>query len=59
MQGTKKSISTWFKNKDKILSSLEEGQNIKWLRFRGAAHDALSQAGFKWFPVKTFPYWAQ
>ena len=37
------------KNKDKILSSLEEGQNIKRQRFLGAAHEALGQSGFKWF----------
>ena len=42
-------ISTWVKNKDKILSSLEEGQNVKRLKLGGAAHEALDQALFKWF----------
>ena len=42
-------ISTWVKNKDKILSSLKKGQNIKPQKLRGAAHKALDQAVFKWF----------
>ena len=44
-----KNISTWAKNKDRILSSLEEGQNVKRQKLCGAAHEALDQAVFKWF----------
>ena len=45
----KNTISAWVKNKDKILPSLEEGQNIKRQKVLGAAHEALDQAVFKWF----------
>ena len=31
------------------MSSLEEGQNVKQQKLRGAAHEALDQAAFKWF----------
>ena len=44
----KDTISTWVKNKDKILSSLKEGQNVKQRKLRGAAHEALDQ-DVKWF----------
>ena len=45
----KNTISTWVKNKDKILSSLQEGQNVKQQKLRGATYEALGQAVFKWF----------
>ena len=45
----KNTISTWVKNKDKILSSLGEGQNVKQQKLCSAAHEALDQAAFKWF----------
>ena len=31
------------------MSSLEEGQNVQQQKLRGAAHEALDQAVFKWF----------
>ena len=38
----KNTISTWVKDKDKILSRLEEGQNVKdGQKLRGAAPEAL------------------
>ena len=46
---SKNAISSWVKNKDKILSSLGEGQNVKRQKLYGAAHEALDQAVFKWF----------
>ena len=60
----KNTISTWIKNKDKILSSLEKGQNVKRRKLRAGAHEALDTAAFKWFlnmrnvsfNVKTFHY---
>ena len=45
----KNTISTWIKNKDKILSSLEKGQNVKRRKLRAGAHEALDAAVFKWF----------
>ena len=45
----KNTISKWVKNKDKILSSLEKGQNVKRQRPPVAAHEALDQAVFEWF----------
>ena len=45
----KNTISTWIKNKDKVLSSPEEGQNVKRQKLRGAAHETLDQAIFKCF----------
>ena len=39
-------ISPWVKNKDKILSPLEEGQNVKWQKLRGAAHETVGQPVF-------------
>ena len=42
-------ITTWVKNIDKILSSLEEGQNVRWQKLRGAVAEALDQAVFKLF----------
>ena len=45
----KNTISTWIKNKDKILSSLEKGQNVKRRKLRPGAHEALDAAVFKWF----------
>ena len=45
----KNTTSTWIKNKDKILSSLEKGQNVKRRKLRAGAHEALDAAIFKWF----------
>ena len=45
----KNAISKWVKNKHKILSSLEERQNVKCQKLREAAHEALDQVVFKWF----------
>ena len=45
----KNTTSTWIKNKDKILSSLEKGQNVKRRKLRAGAHEALDAAVFKWF----------
>ena len=45
----KNTISTWIKNKDKIFSSLEKGQNVKHRKLRAGAHEALDAAVFKWF----------
>ena len=45
----KNTISTRIKNKDKILSSLEKGQNVKRRKLRAGAHEALDAAIFKWF----------
>ena len=45
----KNTISTWIKNKDKMLSSLEKGQNVKHRKLRAGAHEALDAAVFKWF----------
>ena len=45
----KNTISTWIKNKDKILSSLEKGQNVKRRKLRAGAQEALDAAVFKWF----------
>ena len=42
-------ISTWIKNKNKILSSLEKGQNAKRRKLRAGAHETLDAAVFKWF----------
>ena len=36
----KNTISTWIKNKDKILSSLEKGQNVKRQKIHAGAHEA-------------------
>ena len=49
----KNTTSTWIKNKDKILSSLEEGQNVKRRKLRAGAHEALDVAVFKWFLNKS------
>ena len=43
----KNTISKWIKNKDKILSSLEKGQNVKPQKLRAGAHEALDAAVFK------------
>ena len=45
----KNTISTWIKNKDKILSSLEKGQNVKRRKLCTGAHKALGAAVFKRF----------
>ena len=45
----KNTISAWTKNKDKILSSLEKGQNVKRRKLRAGAQEALEAAVFKWF----------
>ena len=45
----KNTISTWIKNKDQILSSLEKGQNVKLRKLRAGAHEALEAAVLKWF----------
>ena len=45
----KNTISTWIKNKDKILSSLEKGQNVKRRKLGAGAHEVLDAAVFKWF----------
>ena len=45
----KNTISTWIKNKDKILSSLEKGQNVIRRKLCAGAHEALDAPVFKWF----------
>ena len=45
----KNTISTWIKNKDKVLSSLEKGKNVKRRKLRAGAYEALDAAVFKWF----------
>ena len=45
----KSTILTWFKNKDEILSLLEEGQNVKSQKLRDASHESLDHGVFKWF----------
>ena len=43
----KNTISAWVKNKNKILSSLEEGKNVKRQKLRCEAHKTLDQVVFK------------
>ena len=44
----KHTISTWVKNKDKILSSLEK-QNVKCKKLYAGDHKTLEAAVFNWF----------
>ena len=37
------------KNKEKILSSLEEEQNVTWQKLWCVVHESLHQAVFEWF----------
>ena len=42
-------ISTWLKNKDKIMKAYEEGSHQRQLRLNGSTHNNLDKALFKWF----------
>ena len=42
-------ISTWVKNKDKILKAYEEGNSPKTQKLRTSDHDQLDRALYKWF----------
>ena len=42
-------ISTWVKNKDKILKAYEEGNSPKTRKLRTSDHDQLDRALYKWF----------
>ena len=46
---TRNTISTWVKNKDKILKAYEEGNSPKTQKLRTSDHDQLDRALYKWF----------
>ena len=45
----KNTIYTWVKNRDKILLSLEKGQNVKRQKLRPRAHEVSDAAVFEQF----------
>ena len=45
----KNTLSTWVKNKHKIMSSLNGGNNPKSKKLRTGIHEKLDEAIFKWF----------
>ena len=42
-------LSTWAKNKEKFLDSLEKGCNIKWQKLRTGNFEMVDKAIFDWF----------
>ena len=42
-------LSTWVKNKEKLLDSLEKGSNIKWTKLRTVSFELIDKAIFNWF----------
>ena len=49
MQLPKNTLSTWVKNKGKLLDSLEKGSNIKQQKLRTGNFEILDKAIFNWF----------
>ena len=46
-------VSTWFKNKEKLLSSLEKGRsNLKRKKLRTAKFEDVDKAVYLWFAAK-------
>ena len=48
---SKKTLSTWLKNKDKIFEATKKGSNSKCQRLRQGTFANLDQAIFKWLLV--------
>ena len=42
-------ISTWLKNKEKIINAITKGKNLKTKNLKGGSYDKLDQAMYKYF----------
>ena len=46
---SRNTVSTWLKNKEKIVSAFESGKNPKRLKLKTAENDNLDKYIYKWF----------
>ena len=45
----KNTLSTWVKNKEKLLDALEKGSNVNRQKLKTGKHELVNKAVFNWF----------